>query len=1485
MHKKPLIAVLIIGLLLLTGNAFAIQGDDDVFFVRVQSPPPDKGTPILVDKGVEPLTGIQGGTPRVVPGTYCTVDATGGFTGYYYGDMVYAGETYVSYNDVDVHSPECAGLSNNYTFDVTATNFITCNDYPGASYWLQPVVYDADLTDPLCPFPGPLSCAGPIYLFTLPTDECYGLNMAFAIECCVTGPYFAGFYCPAQDYNMGMGVDYTGAVPLLQCQTYNDYLGGGWGDVYDWGVVANFLISSEGFTPDDVATHCTAGDCDTQWWYYGDGTGPQNDGWYSGFGMSSTNRDAYWSMFENKAGADTLNSVTIMFWDVIDAGAPTLRVSVYEDIGATSPQCGLPVPDDAGLLGYVDVPYASQSRYPVPTVVDLTSLGPLVFGTLNGGPIERFFIAVSISPLTPDPGVDNTVISYGDPLDPAYPDTGPECMGLYTSPHRSGLHILNPDINPAAPVWAMAGEYDFEGSGHTPGVMDVQAHEWWMDVQMCFEQVPIVEEECGPGDDDEWPTFGHDYQNTSASSINVIDPNGIKLDWVAPLGADMSFCNPTVAGDIVYASSSDRVEAFHLATGAPITGSPFTGIPEMGTSNRGNVTIHDGYAYITGGNFAALTKQVANDLTKNYGVTTMWSNNAITQADMSYQNRFGCAMVIDALGMVLVLTEPISNPHMQGELFAFDIATGDLYGWGTNPVLLNRAARHGPSYDGTYLYVGTADADLTDGSIFCIDPTTGGIVWQFDDNTIDPTYPGGFPGGVSLDGDFLYAVSCDANAAGRRFCIDKSAGTANVVWATAQGSRSLYGPPTVGRNFVYIPFDNSGGIGMVDKAIGLQVHNFVLQGVDMVTQHVTISCDNILFAGDRLARFWCLNANTTDKEWYRQYPVPEIGIVNGTALASHSGGDDYAVVGCRWDGSSGLVAAYKLNTGTRPRLEQYAWDLEILVPLGASGTDHATVAGVFENIGNENLSLGPATVVATTAAASVSRTMPTDERGIEKYRSARMVNGEWHPSVYNRLTESDSRGANRSNVYATAGATVTRTQNIKLNGADDVVLTPGDVSDLQWDYDVSGLGRGVDIEVISVPNDDPDFDLTPVTSVAEFEVTYQGGCALMWDTLAWVDGSKLMTNQGECGEQANADNLVWLTDPIDPHYGIMYDGGFYLLWGDSSALAVRNYLFGERGDFVGNVSPVGGACGFDNWHGTLGYWDNAGIVTPITGTINTVSYSDTNMAGPGTGTVPDDAIGVDIVETQIGSDDAMFGGFVLIQLEYFERNGNVIDEVYGGTFIDWDIPAAYGSNLGAIWTSANGYAIWDEVGPGYGYGFLDPSGTPMHGAVVIDHNGRGINLGPDDLFWNMAVSGAAAHVNDGQGDRAGMLTNAPIAIQANDSAAVYQALFAVDATGGSANEAQMEADAIAIKDLAALWGGWDRGNVNQVGGIDITDVWWLNGHVNPYSYAPFSGVPTQLYPDTYMGDVDADGDVDQDDVDYLFAYIGGGPAPLGAWRF
>ncbi|HUU46866.1 MAG TPA: hypothetical protein VM118_14155, partial [Acidobacteriota bacterium] len=1108
MHKNLLIAVLMVGLLLLAGSAFAAQ-DEDVF-VRVQSPAVDKSSVTLVERGIEPLTAIQGGMPRVVPGTFCTLDATGGWTAWAYTSMVYPGETYITYQDVDIHSAACPGPGN-YTFDVTATWFVPCNELPGGSYFVQPVVYEADLTDPACPFPGALVCAGLIYRFVLPADLCYNLNMAFAIECCVTAPYFAGFHCVNADMPLSFAVDYNGAVPPLGCHTYMDWGIPPWEDIVlgpTFGAEANFLMGSEGFTPDDIASHCTSGICDYQWYYPGTAPGSVDDGWDQYYGLRSGEyggRDKLGVRFQ-AMGLDTLKGVNFML-DVAGTSdpAPDILVEVWEDGGPTS-ACGRPTPAGGPIwstvvAGGTLVFHPAYNTVPIP---DLT------FGTLNGGPLDYFFITITTTQASHDLGLSTGFPVYG----PCCYTTG--CQSTMNSIAFYSVYDIPADdpTGDLGPTWVYTGERNWpDGNQHA---------EFVMEATICAEPTWPPQEVCSETAADDWPTWSHDYQHTGASDISVGDPNGITLQWSVSLGSDMSFNNPTVAGNVVYASSSNRLEGFDLATGLPIPGSPLTGIPYIGTSNRGNTTIHNGVAYITGGNWGCVHAFPVGDLRLS---SRIWTFPSLADPyDWYIACRFNASIVVedvDSAGSD-VLFIAAENPMGFSSIWALDANTGRPYtGWTTNPIFAYtsiKTARHSPAYDGQNLYFGCADMDLTSGMIVSMDPATGTINWIFRDDTYDPANPGGFPGGVSIEGDFLYAASCDANGDGRRFKIDISGPEPVVVWVQPQ-SRALYGAPTIGRHFLYIPQDNAPGVLVVDKETGTLLHNFALNGVGQVTQNIALSCDNYLFVGDRNARWWVLDVYSLEAVFYRQYPVPQTGIVNGTALATDDAGDHYAVVGVRWDGTSGRVSAYRFGTGSRPRLQQDSVSTTIQVALDAGpGLTHA-IPDVFVNTGNEDLTLESVTIGDPEPDPIIKLEMAARSRlddnpysvmtvGVDHWthfskdrvtKDMRLAgiggpmtpDGEFTQYTYDRfikpLDEAQATSS-RAQIRTAAAATgLTRTSNVTIGGsALPTTLQPGSYADLAWEYDGSDLGRGTDIEIIRITVNDPDFDYTIGSSVAEF---------------------------------------------------------------------------------------------------------------------------------------------------------------------------------------------------------------------------------------------------------------------------------------------------------------------------------------------------------------------------------------------------------------
>jgi outer membrane protein assembly factor BamB len=614
------------------------------------------------------------------------------------------------------------------------------------------------------------------------------------------------------------------------------------------------------------------------------------------------------------------------------------------------------------------------------------------------------------------------------------------------------------------------------------------------------------EDSCGAGSDDQWSSFAHDNGQTSASSINVGDPNGVTLAWTRSLDRISNFTNPTVHKNRIYMSADSEVSVYDLLTGAPV-GAPFFGFPEIGESNRGNTTVSYIAAlgrdviFATGGNFIAISALETNLESS----PKIWSNHTgnfatVHGAGLAHQNRFNTSKVVEVAGtqVLFVCTEPAAGT---GLIYAFDAATGALYpGWGTNPVVLNAAAKHGPAVNGGKLYVGTAVGGTNvNGSLYQIDAATGAIDWNF------VGVPGeGWPSGVSTEGDFVYGATRDAGNNGYRYKIDVSGAAPVVAWTGTQGV-GLYGTPTIGRNSVYFPLDiPSFGLLQVDKGSGNVAHNFAdenLCGASpfMIPLIVTLSCDGYLFAGDRNSRWWLLNAVTGEIEWYRQFPVFNGNeVVSGTALATDTvSGEDYAIVANRQlNGSVGQISAYKLNSGARPRLIQCVNADTVLVPLGTGPGNPRHIDDVFMNIGNAPLNLSALTITdpLPNALSSAVRNARTTQHMSGNFES--IDDGEFSYSEVAQTAPNEALVSSRPGVRSmAASASMIRTSAVMVGGAAvPTVIGPGGTADLDWVYDGTGLGGGRDRNDLEFGMDDPDFVYNG-SVVATFRIVYQGPCA------------------------------------------------------------------------------------------------------------------------------------------------------------------------------------------------------------------------------------------------------------------------------------------------------------------------------------------------------------------------------------------------------
>ncbi|MEW5873654.1 MAG: hypothetical protein AB1752_00555, partial [Candidatus Zixiibacteriota bacterium] len=1409
--------------------------------------------------------------------TVCDGDGYGGALGQY-GSFYYGDEFYAAFQDPESFG-SCAGGSGLYTYDVTSVKWWTVNNTP-AYHEFQPIVWENG-GDAICPIPGAVLCAGPLYVvdFTGMATGGYILDLPFPTECCSYDPYFAGFYA-AQFVGagyLGIVVDNDGASA---CWQYNDW-SGTWDDLTAGGFVGDMFLWSEGVGYDQNTCPGTPGLCDWQVW---------NDGgvtyiWHSPRTNGMTD---YYVRFTADVSC-TLNAAQFLVYGATTTGTPTVRVSVYGGngpifAGRMYPDCfGCAPGTGPNYLGSIDVPFVSLSFFPAYTVVDLTPLGPLEFG-----PSEEFFVSVALSPATPTPGTDLVTFLSDD-------ETG--AVG------RSGVWKVPTGIAPAGPDWFYFTEYyaapaDFE--------MFIEAF-------VCCEQVELVEEACAAPGPDDWNTWAHDYQRTSASSMDLGDPCQVTAAWYQPLNTLNNFNEPTIAGDRVYVNTDTRLSSFDLQTGAP--GNFISGTPNIFGSNRGNTTVEGGFAYVTGGTARSISQWVADLSVRN------WINGlpALGAGPLSANVRFGVTAVYN-----IGPDEVVVVGDDAGRLYCYLTSTGALYpGWAPNPVILPAgSALHSPAYDGAgTLYVGTAAAATNQsGAIYSINAATGAINWTYDDaNFADE----GYPGGVSYEGGFVYANSnaAGASALGARIKLDA---TGAEVWKI-NNARSLYGAPTIGRKFLYIGQDIGGqGLLVVDKNSGAALYNFALDGVGDVTQHATILCDNYIFVGDRNGHWWLLDANDFTPEWYFAF----FGIVNGTAIGQHSvSGDGFAVVSVRTDASSstGAVAAFKFNAGARPRVRQDVFLTSIPIPFGTGPGNPYTELGVLANVGCAPLNITatnvydtPIDVVASNfhksqdayAAAQASLTVGADYNAYfdvnNMSKSQRIAYNKVMPMVDHELSrfnvENDKALAametsKRADTRMAAGASITRTSAVTTT----TPVAVGGTLDVSWLYDGSGLERGLDVEIIEFITDDPDYAII-VFHDPYLEVDYIGGCLeetreIVWNTLG-AQNSELIINNGRMGYGTGDDadlDLDW--DGAHPNY----DGAFYFC-GDSSATAVQFHTGGAYNEptharlFLPNPLPSLGGCGIDGAADVhLGYKREGGCPgtpTEILGEWVRSAYVDSNeTALPGT---PAAAIGTIITQTEVGSYDPLYGDFKLIRWEFENRDAVAKGPLHAGTMFDWDVDA-YAENHGIARLSFNGYAIWDWATPGLAFGMLDPNQPSTYTGVdptafpprVIREAGEGIAYdiwqtpGTNPELWYLTVNQAPlidegsdlshrGFPGDLQEDHQGYLTNGAFNLPASGTAAIHQALFAVDATSGAA---AVEASAMELAARAAKWGGFARGDVNDDGVINLVDVCWLMG-------------TNQIYPDDYNGDVNVSGGVDGADETYLLNYVSGlGPAPQGEWRF
>jgi hypothetical protein len=230
-------------------------------------------------------------------------------------------------------------------------------------------------------------------------------------------------------------------------------------------------------------------------------------------------------------------------------------------------------------------------------------------------------------------------------------------------------------------------------------------------------------------------------------------------------------------------------------------------------------------------------------------------------------------------------------------------------------------------------------------------------------------------------------------------------------------------------------------------------------------------------------------------------------------------------------------------------------------------------------------------------------------------------------------------------------------------------------------------------------------------------------------------------------------------------------------------------------------------------------------------------------------------------------------------MEITERNGGTVDNWYMAEYFDCDagndsllIDPAISTSW--FYNQSTMDFAWGQVKIPFGCGY-EPS-INVNGFTGISST-AGFWEWP--WFWDQAWSFVTAGPGEfypydmNQGDAEGMVTLASHDFGPNETYEIAIAHFALFGLADASSSAELAP----MAKLVNQWAGFGRGDVNNDGNTNLADIIYLAGTVNGGNGA----VPFQ-----HLSDVNADGGIDIDDVNFMIDfYFNGGPCPVGAFAF